>query len=282
MNISQDGGRNWRQLDMPTTFEDTLRRLNAVYLGNSLTINIGRQLNPMPQNGQTPWKWQTPILVSNDYGVSWNLSRVIDDLSFNARPTRIGPHTIESIGSRLMSPFPRNCPEWNIGGGFTATCYDQVSTPYRSDDNGFSWYVSPSPASVAGDSAIYIGKKKYVDGALVSDSIGSDTFMAIKWTGSSYDIQVTMDGGQMWRSTSFPAGMRYGAPGYFTPWYIAYAGNNTIAAYFHDQGGLSQHYLFISPDNGATWSVAGDLPNRSERPGLFSMVTTGKGIRYGE
>lgn len=67
----------------------------------------------------------------------------------------------------------------------------------------------------------------------------------------------------------------YGEPYFHTLWNMVSAGNGTILAYFHDNGGnpyVPRHYLYISTDNGLTWALAGNLPYGTVDPGLFGMA----------
>ncbi|MBZ0092500.1 MAG: hypothetical protein K8F27_09800 [Sulfuricellaceae bacterium] len=256
-NISKDGGATWQSAPS-LSLEEVILRSNATYIGNGKSIS-----NTAGNDGFGP----TRTFYSTDDGLTWVPGAIALDLI--GKPVNMGQGRLFAIGAYIVGTQPcywyPNCVSKTYKSGL-----------YRSDNAGVTWskahdFNQPFEAGYL----TYLGKRKLVNGVLLPDKKGSDVLFIIDWTGNRYDFRRSVDEGLTWETVGFPSEMAYGAPLYYAPWYIVYAGNRTIYAYFHNSVGYNFHFVYVSTDDGNTWRQAGDLPPGTGNTGLWDFVFVG-------
>ena len=252
----------------PTTFCTTLqKRINATYVGSGRLIGSDVSVKVYPE--------EVNVAFSTDKGITWSVDKKADGLLFNvAKPVYMGNNNI-----LMQSFFLRDQIPCSVGS--TQLCDHHGAALYSSSDGGSSWRQLLDLGNSGLYEITYLGKTKLVEGILKPDILGTDTLIA-----HTYELTAmreyrpklvrSMDGGATWEETGFPEEMRfYGAPQYNDLWYLAYVGNSTLLAYFHNGDYSGKQYLYKSIDNGATWAAAGKLPNEVVDPGLFGLIFVG-------
>jgi len=257
--LSTNGGSDW--ISLPTDRQLAIKRGTAERIGNNQLIGTIAVRSPTGQ-----WPDDVQVAFSSDKGVSWTAGQTIPELKlFSRKPAYMGNNQLVvksyyPTGNKVPCVYPDN----------GTRCDTYTDGVFRSADGGLSWGQVSGRNNLSND-IIYLGKNKLVNGALIPDKNGGDTLFA-----SSFDygskrggFARSNDGGVTWEETGYPIGLASTAD----PWYLAYAGNKTILAYFNDGG--SYDYLYKSTDNGLTWALAGKLPPGTASIGLFDMVFVG-------
>jgi hypothetical protein len=123
-------------------------------------------------------------------------------------------------------------------GGLLGETYPAIST-----DSGQHWQIDGPRFAYAA-----------AQGASTTTSIGArGPAMAWAWGNGGNFVKVTTDGGRLWWSADFPAGV------YSVTWrqgrlQVRALGDQTV-------GGQFPTFLYISPDNGRTWDLLSRLGN---------------------